>query len=242
MPQFFIDDQDITDGYALIKGEDYRHLVHVRRIKTGTALNLAGSSGTSYCGVVSGIDQSAVRIKIKSSYKKSGVGPDIVLYMCLLKGGNFEYAIRKSVEVGVNRIIPVISERTVPDPDKKIEQKAERWNRIASEACKQCMRSGSVQVELPLYFEDAVESDNSVIRIAGHPGAKLQIRDFLSGKTSPDSVSIMIGPEGGFSEGEIALAEKTGWTILNFGMTHLRAETAAAVIPALVIYEWGNLS
>lgn len=239
MPQFFIDEKDITGGYASITGEDYRHLVHVRRIKQGTALNLSDYSGTSYCGIVSGIEQSSVKIRITDSYKRSGTGPDIVLYLCLLKGGNFEYAVRKSVEVGVNRIIPLISERTVPDPDKKLEQKTERWSRIASEACKQCMRTGTVQVGLPLFFEDAVGSDNSGVKITGHPGAAVQFKEFMSGKDKPDSVSIMIGPEGGFTEGELAMAVESGWSILNFGMTHLRAETAAAVIPALVIYEWG---
>jgi len=241
MPRFSVNDEDISSGFAEISGADYRHLVHVRRVKPGETVYLAGKSGSYYCGIVSEIGSGSVRVRITESFAISGTGLDISLYLCLIKGGNFEYAIQKSVEVGVNRIIPVISERTVPDPDKKTEKKRERWNRIAEGACKQCMRGGPVPVGLPLGFAEAVESDTSDVKIAGHPGAPLQVRDFLHGVERPRTVSILIGPEGGFSESELITAGRYGWNMLNFGFTHLRAETAAAVIPALIIYHWSSI-
>lgn len=239
MPQFFIKERNIADGHAYIEGDDYRHLVHVRRIKNGSVIYLTDESGILHYGVVSEIMPHQVRVRITGSYERPVQGLNISLYMSLLKGANFEYAIQKSVEVGVNRIIPVLSERTVPDPDKKIEQKAERWNRIAAEACKQCMRSTPVHVGLPLSFSDAIDLDTSQVRLIGHPGAENDMKEYLSGVPLFESAAILVGPEGGFTVDEINAACNAGWVPVNFGFTHLRAETAAAVIPAVVIYHRG---
>ncbi|HPS59368.1 MAG TPA: RsmE family RNA methyltransferase [Spirochaetota bacterium] len=240
MPQFFVKQQNFTDGHAYIEGDDYRHLVHVRRVKNGSTIYLSDETGTLHYGVVTEITQHQVKIRLTGSYNRSNPGLDISLYMCIIKGGNFDYAIQKSAEVGVSRIIPVISERTIPDPDKKLEQKVERWNRIAAEACKQCMRSTPVQVGLPVAFSDAVDLDNSQVKLIGHPGADRDIKEHLSSIQTFRTAGILIGPEGGFTGNELKSAGDAGWTAVNFGFTHLRAETAASVIPALVIYHRGR--
>lgn len=241
MPQFLVKHDNFIDGNAYIEGEDYRHLVHVRRIKTGSTIYLSDENGTRHFGVVAEITAHRVKVRITGSYDRALPGLNITLYTCLLKGGNFEYAIQKSAEVGVNRIIPVISERTIPDPDKKLEQKTERWNRIAAEACKQCMRTTPVQVGLPVAFGDAVDIDSSQLKLIGHPGAETDMKKHLTVAGEFDTAGILIGPEGGFTPQELQAAAGAGWTAVNFGFTHLRAETAAAVIPALVIYHSGSL-
>ena len=240
MPQFLVKQQNFIDGDAYIEGDDYRHLVHVRRIKNGSTIYISDESGTLHYGVITEITQHQVRVRISGSYDREVPGLNITLYMCLLKGGNFEYAIRKSAEVGVNRIIPVISDRTIPDPDKKLEQKTERWNRIAVEACKQCMRTTPVQVGLPVAFGDAVDIDSSQLKLIGHPGAQTDMKEHLTASGLFQTAGILIGPEGGFTPLELLAAADAGWTAVNFGFTHLRAETAASVIPALVIYHRGR--
>ena len=79
------------------------------------------------------------------------------------------------------------------------------------------------------------------VKLIGHPGADDHIKTYLSSRGAPESAGLIIGPEGGFSADELSRAASAGWTAVNFGFTHLRAETAAAVIPALVIYQWGGL-
>ena len=145
---------------------------------------------------------------------------------------------RRAVEIGVNRIIPVITSRTVPDPSKKMDDKMERWRKIVSGAAKQCFRSNIPAVGHPLSFSDVVKKDTSMIKLIAHPGSVTGLRDFLSSSEKPDSVALLVGPEGGFSDTEINSASGEGWIPVNFGTTHLRAETAAVILPSLVIYQW----
>lgn len=239
MPRFFVKQQNFHDGNVYIEGDDFRHLVHVRRIKKGATLYMYDESGSLFYGVVAEISQKQVMVRIAGVYEKQVPGLNITLYMCLIKGGNFEYAVQKAAEVGVSRIIPVISERTVPDPDKKLELKTERWNRIAAEACKQCMRNSLVRVGLPVMFSDALLIDDSQLKLIGHPGAETDLKEYILLQQDFNTAGILIGPEGGFTAEELKSANDAGWTAVNFGFTHLRAETAAAVIPALVIYQRG---
>lgn len=241
MPQFFIKQQNMGQGFARVEGDDYRHLVRVRRIKTGNILYLTDEAGRMYYGPVTEIGRDHVKVSITGSYERPASGLNISLYMCLIKGANFEFAIQKAAEVGVNRIIPVISERTVPDPDRKLEQKRARWNRIAAEACKQCMRGTTLHVGLPLPFADAISIDNSQVKIICHPGASADIREHLLSCGAYSSAGIIIGPEGGFSDNELEAARGAGWAAVNFGFTQLRSETAAVVISALVIFNGGSL-
>lgn len=241
MPQFFIKEADISGQTVVLKGDDCHHLINVRRISAGDLLRLRSENGRGYTARVTDIERMEIRLDILEE-TAPGEGPvNILLYVALLKGGNFEFVLQKAVEVGVNRIIPVLSSRTVPDPGKKIEDKHERWNKIVSGAAKQCFRSSMPVLDYPLSFSDVLEKDISVMKLIAHPGALTELRDHLalSGKTGkPDSVSLLVGPEGGFSESEISSASAHGWVPVNFGTTHLRAETAAVILPSLVIYHW----
>jgi len=238
VPQFFIKESDADDGKAVIRGEDCHHLINVRRIKIGDVLRLRSDSGKGYSARVSEIDREEIRLKILEESAADNEPVNISLYAALLKGGNFEFVLQKAVEVGVNRIIPVTSSRTVPDPGKKIDDKHIRWSKIISGAAKQCFRSSMPVLELTLTFSDALKNDNSKMKLIAHPGAITELRDFLSSADRPDSVALLVGPEGGFSEAELNSASEKGWIPVNFGTTHLRAETAAVILPSLVIYQW----
>lgn len=238
VPQFFIREEDLSDGMAVIRGEDFHHLVHVRRVRKGDGIKIRDSKGKGYIARVSDMDSSQIRLTVIEEYDPSPEYIEISLFMCLIKGGNFESVIQKAVEVGVERIIPVISERTVPDPGKKINEKLERWNRIALGASKQCMRSTIPRICYPLDFSEAVKETSSEINIIAHPEAASGLREYLSSIDKPDSAGILVGPEGGFTEREIASAIDMKWVSVNCGATHLRAETAAVILPSLVLYHW----
>jgi len=238
VPQFFIKENDIDNGRVVIRGDDCHHLVNVRRVKTGDLLRLRSESGKGYSARITEIGRMDISLAIIEE-----IGPDqkivnISLYMALIKGGNFEFVLQKAVEVGVNRIIPVISSRTVPDPSKKLDEKHARWSKIISGAAKQCFRSNIPGIEYPVTFSDTIKNDNSLMKLIAHPGAVTELRDYLSSCEKPESVSILVGPEGGFSDLEIISASEKGWMPVNFGTTHLRAETAAVILPSLVIYQW----
>lgn len=238
VPQFFIKDSDMNDGKAVIRGDDCHHLVNVRRVKPGDMLRVRSENGKGYTSRIAEIRQGEICLTLINETGSSHSPVNIVLYMALLKGGNFEFVLQKAVEVGVNRIIPVLSSRTVPDPAKKIDDKHTRWSKIISGAAKQCFRSNIPEIDYPLSFSDAVKKDCSIMKLIAHPEAVTELRDYLSSCDKPESVSLLVGPEGGFSESEISSASENGWIPVNFGTTHLRAETAAVILPSLLIYQW----
>lgn len=238
LPQFFINSKDISGGEVVITGSDTYHLIKVRRVKSGDDIILRAEDGKGFIARVSDITNDCIRASIINELQKAGTLPDITLFMALLKGGNFEFVIQKSVEIGVARIVPVVTERTIPDPVRMDGKKIDRWEKIVSEASKQCLRSVPALIEPPVYLKDVFSMDISDLKIICHPGAGTPIKQALNSSVKKEKISLLIGPEGGFSDREIANAGKAGWIAANFGATHLRAETAAMVLPSIVVYEW----
>ncbi len=242
MPQFFLKESDIVAGECAIKGEDFHHLKNVRRAKTGDSIDLRSDDGFVYKGRIIEINSASIRVEIIGKVTEVNRKTDLFLtaYISLLKGKTFELALQKSVEVGVNKIIPLVTERTIPVVDNR-EAKRARWQKIAENAAKQCLRKEIPAVGEIMSLKDAVAGDSSGVRIIAHTEENgKNLKEYLSNKKRDRYVSLMVGPEGGFSDREIALAAENGWDQVLFGYTDLRAETASIVLPAILIYEWGD--
>ena len=237
MPQFFITSSDIHGGLCRIRGEDYRHLVTVRRAKPGDLISLRDETGAALTARIREITDSFIELAIQNRRDAVSGHPEIILCASMLKGRNFDLVIEKAVEIGVSEIIPVVSERTIPHPADEAAKLA-RWNRKAGEAAKQSLRDRIPPVEKIHTFRGVVAGFTGGTRIIAHPGAAISMKDYLSGRSAGPAY-LLIGPEGGFSGGEIELARDAGWTPLNFGYTHMRAETAALVLCGVIMYELG---
>ena len=153
--------------------------------------------------------------------------------------------IQKNVELGIRAIYPVITDRTVVKPDQgaPAAKKLERWQRIALEAAKQCQRGIIPRVENILNFKEALKlnektSSKRIIPCLREKNNKL--RGLLADK-SIKSVSVFIGPEGGFSDEEVDLAEMNGVIPVTLGPRVLRTETAGFVVLSLIMHELGDL-
>lgn len=244
MPQFFIKSSNIINNKCKIEGEDFHHLRSVRRAKPGELIDLRSDNGFVYKGRISEFNSNSIMVEIIERVMDIKRETDLflTLYMSILKGKAFDLALQKAVEVGVNKIVPIITERTIPIPDKK-DSKKTRWQKIAENAAKQSMRKEIPVVEDVLSFKEALVYDHSQIKIIAHTeeGGK-NLKEYLSNKNRKESVSLMIGPEGGFSEREIVSAGENNWDQIVFGFTDLRAETACIVLPAVILYEWGNFN
>lgn len=238
MPQFFVTSSDIADGRCTIRGDDYHHLVGVRRVKPGEIIRLRDEKGTSLTARIGSISADSLEAVITGESAAPDAPVDITLCLCLLKGGSFDLAIEKAVEVGVSRIIPVASERTVPRL-ADAGGKTRRWNRKAEEAAKQSLRERVPLVEGVRPFSEVIGLFSGQARVIAHPGAPVSLKEYLRGCGS-GAVSLLVGPEGGFSPGELAAAADAGWVTAGFGFSQLRAETAAAVLCGIIVYEWGS--
>lgn len=238
MPQFFITSSDIVDNRCRIGGDDFRHLVTVRRAKPGDSIRLRDERGASLTARIALITDEFIEADIIGGSEAGPLPVEITLCMCLLKGKNFDSVLEKAVEIGVARIIPVVSERTVPRPAGG-EMRTGRWDKKAEEAAKQSLRESVPRVERVTAFSDLIASRRDPALIIAHPGAALPMKEYLHGRR-PCAVSLLVGPEGGFSPAETAAAAAAGWMAVNLGASHMRAGTAAAVLCGVIMYEWGG--
>jgi 16S rRNA (uracil1498-N3)-methyltransferase len=240
VPQFFVTSSQIENNRCSIHGGDFRHLAAVRRVKPGDTIRLRDEKGTVYTALIDRIAGDHIDLEITEAHGGDQTTVDITLCMCLLKGGNFDLVVEKSVEIGVSRIIPVVSERTVPRPADG-SAKLRRWVRKAEEAAKQSLRDRVPSIEQISSFGDVISMNRSGVRIIAHPGAPVSLKEFLH-DNSAGAVALLVGPEGGFSPAEIISAAAAGWVAVDFGFSQLRAETAAAVLCGIIVYEWGDAS
>ncbi|MBR4015633.1 MAG: 16S rRNA (uracil(1498)-N(3))-methyltransferase [Anaerotignum sp.] len=239
MPKFFINREDISRGQVLISGEDEKHIKTVLRAREGEEITLCDGMGMDYqCRILS-LERGVLAEIISEMPCETEPKTKITLYQGLPKADKMEWIIQKCVELGVDRIVAVSTERAIVKLDKKEGKKLERWQKIAEAAAKQSGRGKIPEIcQRVLKFSEAVteaaELDGALI-----PYEKEQergLRQFVTG-FSGESVGIFIGPEGGFSEEEIALAEESGVLPVTLGKRILRTETAGMVTTALLLYE-----
>lgn len=236
MPQYFIKSNEIEDNIYYIKGDDFHHLVNVRRINNSDSVILRDENGTAFVSEVLSITSESIKVKILETKESLNRSAKLHLYLSILKGKKFDLAIQKAVEVGVDKIVPIITERTVPD--LKGKSKLDRWEKIVFEASKQSMRTSLPEIVEYEKIEDCFAFAKG-LKILGQPDGEKKLYQVLRNFDESEIVSLFVGPEGGFSDREIEVAKKNGCEIVVFGENHLRAETAAIVLPALIQYERG---
>lgn len=245
MTKVFVPAEQVNSNQVTIVGDDAHHLRNVLRKKVGDSL-LIGIETQTYHSTIVYLDQDRVVCQL---LEPSGIQTEsplkTSLYQAVAKGDKMDLIIQKAVELGVSEIVPFFSRYTVVKLTKdKQYQRQQRWQKIAEAAAKQCERDQIPKVHLPLEF-DQVQS-----RLSQHvPGHLLlmayeqennqSLSQFVN--LDPQHVSVVIGPEGGFSLEEVEAVQKLDGKIIKLGNRILRTETAAVAVLALVQYLWGDL-
>ncbi|MCX8131006.1 MAG: 16S rRNA (uracil(1498)-N(3))-methyltransferase [Clostridia bacterium] len=245
MPKFFIEKENISGNYIYIYGDDVNHIRRVLRLKCGDNIIVCDGNGYDYDVRIECFEQEAVKTSIVSTSANISEPPvDVTLFQGIPKSDKMDFIIQKSVELGVNRIIPVSTERTVVriDSKKDAESKVSRWQRIALEAAKQCNRGAIPQISFPIsYLESldlAKQADLAIIPYEKETGNGLRV---LIKEKNIKKLSILIGPEGGFSEKEIENAIRYGINPVTLGPRILRTETAGIAVISILMYELGDI-
>lgn len=245
MPKFFIE-SGITDDME-ITGGDAVHILKSLRMSEGDRLTICDGSGSdAECEIYeAGVDY--LRLKVLSrSLSLSEPDVQVNLYQCLPKGDKFDGVVRKSVELGVYSITPVISSRVISRPDNKsLAKKTERWNKIAREAAGQSGRGIVPKVKDALSFDLAVKEAGCTDRSSG----ALNVFFYECGgrplsMLETDGISVInifVGPEGGYSPAEADAAEKAEFFTATLGKRILRTETAPVAALAVIMYITGNM-
>ena len=246
MSRFFINTKDIFVDNINITGEDYNHIKKVLRLKCGENITLSDGTGNEYVAVIEEFGDGFAHTRIIETYKNLTEPPiKVTLYQGLPKSDKMDLIIQKSVELGINRIVPVITERTVVrlDSEKDAAKKCERWNRISQEAAKQCNRGIIPKIEVPMSFKEALKQveDKALSLIPYEKETKNSLRQIIETVGNIDEISVFIGPEGGFTEQEIDEAIKNGLNSVTLGPRILRTETAGIAVLSILMYELGDV-
>ncbi len=240
---FFTEPKYISNKELVISGNEAHHLSRVMRKKQGDIIWVVDGEGGAY--EVEILEKQKKKIRCGILHKRRRIGEPVAfltLAQGVIKGERFELLIQKAVEIGVSRIIPMISERTIVKPGKN---KKSRWTNIARSAMKQCGRSILPEITDPLPLKKVLSQgiDCSFRFIAhAHKNSKSLQHYFTDSKDlSHNKALIVVGPEGGFTEEEVTVAEEQGFTKISLGSRRLRSETAGIVLTTLVLSHLGEL-
>ena len=242
---FFISASDIEGDRVQLSPEQSHQVCHVLRLRPGDTIVVLDDSGTEYDVTLTAVDRKETAGQVTSRHRARGEPTaEVTLFQSLLAREKFEWVLQKGTELGVAQFVPVLTERSLVRTKTIEENKLDRWRRILTEAAEQSHRGRIPQLEPLIPFDQAVlrlrDYDRCIIA-APSEGA-VTLRDALKDITrSPASVAVMIGPEGGFTEEEVALACEKGAVRVGLGPRILRTETAAMVACALILYELGEM-
>ena len=226
----YIPKPEFKDDLIRIRDDEHRHL-SVARAAVGEQIEIFDGQGKVWAATISGLDRRETHARVCGSRHVSPDAHELILGLSLIRPAAFEFALEKAIETGVTRIIPVIASRSnVKDAGRR-----ERWHRIIIEAAKQSKRYHLPVLDEPVSFANVLDVHAlSKILFAGRNGSALK----PAIKGSP--VLYLIGPEGGWTDGELKSAEQHGFALVGLGSTILKAETAAVVGTALIRYELEN--
>jgi 16S rRNA (uracil1498-N3)-methyltransferase len=242
MHRFFVSTESFSGASVVLEGTDASHIRTVLRLQAGDKIQVLNGKGSLYVVQLTDVKAKSVKGEILSSEEVNTESPlKIHLGQSLIKGNKFDVVLRKSVELGVETITPLMTERTVVKSDSG--KKIARWKRIAEESCKQCGRSS-----IPKVSEDIIKLDTFCQQVSG-ADLKLIFWELenenglkdINPKTTPSSVSVLIGPEGGFTVEEVETARSHGFQTVGLGPRILRAETAPLVVLSLLQSKWGDI-
>lgn len=241
--RFVVEPGPVKDDYVEFVGEQARRIRRVLRLRPGEEVVAITGDGPGF----------RVRLKEVTPTRVSGwlIGrePDresplrITLFQGLLKADRFEYVVQKATEIGVYRIVPFFSSRCVVT-SFDFEHRARRWVKIAREAVEQSGRWRSPEIARPIRLPEIARfiKEFSLAFVFWEKEGVVTLKE-IAGRTppKPESACIVVGPEGGLSEEEVRILEDSGGKRVSLGPRILRAESAAVVASAILMYEFGDM-
>jgi len=243
--RFFVSESDIEDQDVRFTREQAHQLCHVLRLKPGDAVVVLDNTGAEYDVTLTAATGKEATGRITAKRLANGEPKtQITVFQSLLARDKFEWVLQKATEVGVARIIPVQTQRSIARAKQIDAKKLTRWRRILTEAAEQSHRGRIPEIQEPLAWDKTLSQLNDFDRalIAATSGKTHSLKEALrTGGHPPSSIALLIGPEGGFTPDEVHQARDHGAAPVGLGPRILRTETAAIVTTALILSATGDM-
>ncbi|HET8889940.1 MAG TPA: 16S rRNA (uracil(1498)-N(3))-methyltransferase [Candidatus Angelobacter sp.] len=221
---------------AWLLGPNANHLFRVLRVKVGQEFDVA-TNGVLRSAKVVFASHDQVEFELGAEIASAAL-PQITVYLSIFKFDRMEWALEKLTELGVARVVPMIAQRTEEHLAKAAAKRVERWRKIAREASQQARRIAPPEIAEPIALKRAIAGAQGNRIVLSETEEHLSLKSALS--ACPPPLALAFGPEGGWSEAELALFNAAGWTPASLGHTILRAETAAIAATAVAMAEISN--
>lgn len=240
MRRFFLPNESPISGPLTLSGDLYRHIVTVLRLHPGDVIELAYPDGSVTSALITETGSGWLIVNPTGAPRTTETLLTIVLYQGMPKGDKLEMIIQKATELGVSRIVPFPSSRSVVKLKReKLDERVSRWTKIGTEAARQSRAAIPIIAPASSLCE-AIRTCSEELRLLPWENEAATRLSAFAGRT-PSSVAIMIGPEGGFSGEEADFAREHGFVTINLGPRILRTETAGIACVAMIQQLWGDM-
>jgi 16S rRNA (uracil1498-N3)-methyltransferase len=233
-------DIPITAGRAVLNGPEAHHFIHVMRARAGDRVTVFDGSGFEFSAVAQRVGRAEVELAIVERVEADRELPvAVVLGVALPKGDRQKWLVEKTVELGVARLVPLAASRAVAQPAASA---MERLRRGVVEASKQCGRNRLMEIAQPKTWPEFLDAARDLpCRWLAHPrtATGANVAGAMARGGACKSVALAVGPEGGFTDDEVASALQAGWRVVDLGPRILRVETAAIALAAMAA--WGEV-
>jgi 16S rRNA (uracil1498-N3)-methyltransferase len=234
--RFFVD--AVRGGQAELRGEDARHLSRVLRAEAGRQYEISDNQSV-YLAEIESVQKDRVLFRILELLDAPEAPCQLTLAAALFKFDRFEWMLEKATELGVARIIPTVTERCEKGLDRAAEKRLDRWRRILLESSQQARRARIPEITGPEALPKLLRQESTLRYFLDEkPGTPPILSALPAQRTRSGSVSIVAGPEGGWTEMERSRIIEAGWTAVSLGPLILRAETAAIAALAVLGSAW----
>ncbi|PIJ48907.1 16S rRNA (uracil(1498)-N(3))-methyltransferase [Erwinia sp. OLTSP20] len=233
--------QALTAGSSVTLSEDAAsHVARVLRMQPGEALTLFDGSNLTFNAFITHADKKHVKVQLQSAEEDNRESPlHLHLGQVMSRGEKMEFTIQKAVELGVNIITPLLSERCGVKLDAERQaKKVQQWRKIAISACEQCGRNQLPEIREVMTLQDWCAEPETGLKLNLHPRAKQRINML---PLPVNRLRLLIGPEGGLSEAEINLTREDGFADILLGPRVLRTETTALTAITALQVRFGDL-
>lgn len=238
IPRVFTSQALIPDSTLVLAEAQSHYLSKVLRMQAGRELVLFNGEGGEYSAEISAVHKKNVDVSVKEFTPENRQSHlQLELAIGVSRGERMDWVLQKATELGVTKITPLMTERTeVKLGGERADKKMEHWQQILISACEQCQRNILPELSEPQYFSDWVGKCDAELKFVLHH----RDNQGLPQDKTTHSVALLIGPEGGLDDDEIAQAIAQGFSPLTLGPRVLRTETAPVAAISLVQYLWGD--
>ncbi len=238
--RFFVSPESLQEDPVVITGEPYHHLRNVLRVRAGAVILLLDGLGHCCEVELQQLQEEQAKARVLRRWHEADATMPISLLQALPKGDKFDLVLQKGTELGVSCFQPIETDHAIPNLNaSRLRKREQRWQRIISEAARQSRRNSLPELR-PLQKLHSVLADaSSHLKLALWEAGSVPLAEALP-KAPPTGVSLLIGPEGGFSPAEITAIRAAGFQTVHLGPRILRTETAGLAVTPILQYLYGD--